>query len=357
MNISARTLFVAAVLLATLAPPVPAEALSCAPTPSFAKAVSDAEIVLQVVPKKLILTQDSGFYWDVYVTDVFKGEITLRSTVSVKEHVWPSTKDRRSSYRVNEPMLLFLGSDNSGSLNHGLCDGHSRSLQVQPLTAEETAILDATRPAHVNEFPDAEHHPNRVAIAYVQAHGIVHGYDDGKYHPDDAINRAEFTKIITLALFSQDVIDQCGSNYFPDVPRDAWYRSYVCRARDGWLLTGYPDGTFRPDDFITFVEAAKILANAYKLVEQDTHCNGRLCPDADTPDHPWFESYVKALESRNAIPSSITRFSQTLSRADMAEMIYRLHADVQTSSTTSYQFMWADKLCSDKTRLHGGTCD
>ncbi len=349
------TLLCAVILAAAL--PTPVFALSCAQPPSFADAVSSAEIIVEVLPKKLVVTEETAFVWDTYVTQVYKGEVTLGSMLSVREQTWPSTMYTTSLYHENEPKLLFLRSDNSGAALHGLCDFHSRSLKERPLTAEEQNILAATRPAFVPSFPDAQNHPNRDAIAYVQEHGIVRGYDDGTFHPDDPMNRAEFTKIITLAFFPQEIIDQCASNYFFDVPSDAWYKSYVCRARDGWLLTGYPDGRFRPDAHISFVEAAKILANAFKLVQRETHCNGRLCPDNDTYDHPWYEKYVKALESKNAIPSSISRFNQTISRADMAEMIHRLHANIQTSSTTSYQFMWANKLCMDKTRIAGGTCE
>lgn len=180
-------------------------------------------------------------------------------------------------------------------------------------------------------------HPNFDAIQYVLDQGIVEGYPDGTFKPDQTINRAEFTKIVTLALFGQTMIDQCGTFYsFSDVPRDAWYVKFVCRARDGWLLTGYPDGTFRPAQSINFGEAAKILANGYNLIQRTEYCNGKLCPDVDTVDHPWYEQYVRAIAEKNAIPTSISRFDQPITRGEMAEMIYRIHAPVTNKASQTF---------------------
>jgi hypothetical protein len=180
-------------------------------------------------------------------------------------------------------------------------------------------------------------HPHATAIQYVQEQGMVSGFPDGTFHPDNAINRAEFTKIITLALYGQDMIDMCGTIYpFPDVPRDAWYQKNICRARDSWLLTGYPDGTFRPGQSINFSEAAKIIANGFGLIQRTDHCNGKLCPDVNTAEHPWYEQYVQALADRHAIPSAISSFAQPITRGEMAEMIYRLKAGVTTEQSPTY---------------------
>mgnify|MGYP003393733938 CR=1 FL=1 len=209
-------------------------------------------------------------------------------------------------------------------------DGTTDCGPQYPLTIALTAS------ASYRDAPNS--HANAAAIRYAQQQGIVAGYSDGTFQPDSLINRAEFTKIITLALYGQEMIDKCGTIYgFSDVPSDAWYVRYICRARDGWLLTGYPDNTFRPAQRINFAEAAKILANAYSLIHREEHCNGKLCPDVDTPDHPWFEQYVRALVSRSAVPFSITGFDRPITRGEMAEMMYRLKAGVTNKLSKTYE--------------------
>lgn len=226
-------------------------------------------------------------------------------------------------------------------LSEGFRDGSVPSFCVT-VAAPETTLsfsLAASSARSFAGFSDVSpNHPNSTAIAYVRQEGVVNGYSDGTFRPDQSINRAEFVKIITLALYGQAMVDQCGTFYnFSDVSRDAWYVKYVCRACDGWLLTGYSDGTFRPSANINFVEAAKILANGYSLIQRTEQCNGKLCPDTDTIDHPWFEQYVQALTTANAIPLSIESFSEPITRGEMAEMIYRLKAGITNKSSQTYE--------------------
>jgi len=179
-------------------------------------------------------------------------------------------------------------------------------------------------------FPDVPaSHPNVTAIAYVQAEGIVGGYPDGTYQPGRTINRAEFTKIIIGAISDPTGIDACStatgfSGYFPDVPQGAWFEPYVCTARLLGLIEGYPDGTFKPERTINFVEAAKILAQAFELSVQ---------ADASL----WYKGYVQTLGIQYAIPVSITGFDSPLTRGEMAEMVWRLHAQERTEASLTYE--------------------
>lgn len=256
--------------------------------------------------------------------------------------------------------IFAPGGTSKGSLEVRVC------LQDPTMTGTTDASCSAPYILWIDggatgSFSDVnDDHANAVAIAYVHRKRIVSGYEDRTFHPDYAINRAEFTKIITLALYGQEAIDRCVVSSFSDVPPGEWFARYVCKARDARLLKGYPDGTFRPGQFINFIEAAKILANAYGLVQHDADCGGKMCPDLNSPDHPWYEQYVRALEAKHAIPPSILRFDQVLMRAEMAEMIYRLDAKIVTlSSMTNDNLLrmleW-DRKCSREIEA-GGTCE
>ncbi len=168
-------------------------------------------------------------------------------------------------------------------------------------------------------FPDVSgDYVNAQAIDYLKNAGVVSGYPDGTYKPTDEINRAEFTKIIVGSLYT----DVKGKNCFPDV-KDEWFAPYVCTAKADGIIAGYPDGTFKPNDKINFSEASKIVANAYKI--SGTASGGQ-----------WFQPFVTALESKNDIPLSVENFDQNVTRDQMAEMVYRLKANVTDKATRTY---------------------
>jgi hypothetical protein len=171
------------------------------------------------------------------------------------------------------------------------------------------------------DFPDVlSDHSNYDAINYVQSNNVIQGYNDGTYRPDIEINRAEFTKIVIGSVMDESQIR--GSNCFPDV-RSEWFAEYVCTAQAQGLIAGYPDGTFRPTQYISFVEAAKIISNANNFLSESSAV--------------WYENFVRNLAEKNAIPVSINQFGKTISRGEMAEMIYRIKADVTSKVSRSYE--------------------
>jgi hypothetical protein len=167
---------------------------------------------------------------------------------------------------------------------------------------------------------------NAYAINALEADGIVQGYADGTFRPDNHINRAEFTKIVVLSKYSQAETDACTVRYpgLSDVPTGAWYARYVCMGTQNAGIEGYPnDRTFRPSNEINFAEAAKILANLYLQPVHGQH-------------EDWFEPYVDALAAAHAIPQSIRGFSQPVTRGEMAEMLWRLRSKTTEKPSATF---------------------
>src|SRR6185295_10570076 len=104
----------------------------------------------------------------------------------------------------------------------------------------------------------------------------------------------EFLKIL---LESRGEVTSDMKNCFPDV-QEEWFAKYVCLAKSEGIVGGYPDGTFKPNQSINFVEASKMLTLAYK---QQVASSG-----------DWYEGYALALESSKAIPPSISALDATL---------------------------------------------
>ncbi len=178
------------------------------------------------------------------------------------------------------------------------------------------------RGAAFSDVPSGDSYAN--AVYYLRDEGIITGYSDGTFRPDQTINRAEFTKIVTGAQFNAAAdIAMCQTASFPDVRKTDWFAPYVCVAKTKNIVAGYPDGTFRPGHNISFAEAAKILVRVFVGDVQS--------------DDVWYKPYVETLETLSAIPTTITRFDQSITRGEMAEMIYRLKMGITSEPSQTYK--------------------
>lgn len=94
-----------------------------------------------------------------------------------------------------------------------------------------------------------------IATAY--KYGVIRGdEEDGSLRPMDNITRAELLAVAMRALNVQ--IDGV-SLEFTDVPGDSWYYSYIGAASELGIVTGYEDGTFKPEDDITRADSFVIF--------------------------------------------------------------------------------------------------
>jgi hypothetical protein len=178
--------------------------------------------------------------------------------------------------------------------------------------------------ASAASFPDVGiDHPYYAAIEYVKMQGIVSGYPDGTFRPDQSINRAEFMKIIEGSIPEAEMgVSVCNtiepSDAFIDVKTDEWFWLSVCMGRGRNIIGGYPDGTFRPSSLINFVETAKIIYNA-------DHIDRRgIASPPPTAENPWFSPYVRYLQEHKAVPTAIRANDQAITRGQLAAMIYSL---------------------------------
>ncbi|MDD5623516.1 MAG: S-layer homology domain-containing protein [Candidatus Peribacteraceae bacterium] len=191
-------------------------------------------------------------------------------------------------------------------------------------------------------------HVNYDAIKYVQMQGIVSGYPDGSFRPNQEINRAEFVKII-VNVASPAAVEGClkeNGRPFRDVAPSEWFAPYVCAAKLRNLVSGYPDGTFKPEHDINFVEAAKIIVNALSTV-----------PEAEPAGGVWYRQDVETLANANAIPLAVTDFDYLLRRGDMAEIIYRLMAGEASKPSRTYEELADEVQPGEEWPLYDGSRD
>ena len=97
-------------------------------------------------------------------------------------------------------------------------------------------------------------------IADLADKGVLNGYPDGTFKPDSNVTRAEFAKIIGLAMGYSP--NPSASQKFPDVAQNHWAFGNIASAVDHGLVQGYPDGTFGPSRNVTKAEILTIIARA-----------------------------------------------------------------------------------------------
>ncbi|MDX9970442.1 MAG: S-layer homology domain-containing protein [Candidatus Gracilibacteria bacterium] len=100
-------------------------------------------------------------------------------------------------------------------------------------------------------------------INWLQDQGVVQGYEDGTFGVYKDINRAEFLKMLYETIGGIDTSKFPKQSPFPDVSENIWYYKYVTQAYIDGVVQGYTDGTFKPENNITLAEALKIVEEAF----------------------------------------------------------------------------------------------
>ncbi|MCL2153527.1 MAG: S-layer homology domain-containing protein [Oscillospiraceae bacterium] len=124
------------------------------------------------------------------------------------------------------------------------------------------------------EFDDISDQTVRTAATLLQNLGIVSGYGDGKFHPADNLTRAQFCKMAVMLSGTHDVGAYEKFTIFPDVRADHWGAGYINAAvRSLKMVTGYPDGTFKPDISVSFAQAVTTLMRLLGYTDSEVGLN------------------------------------------------------------------------------------
>jgi hypothetical protein len=119
----------------------------------------------------------------------------------------------------------------------------------------ENWAIDTTGGPHFTDVP-----PNHTFYQYVETafnHQIINGYADGTFRPSNNVTRGQLTKIVVLA---EEWTQICpAQNTFSDVPFDNPFYCFVETAVEHGIINGYADGTFRPNNNATRGQISKIV--------------------------------------------------------------------------------------------------
>ena len=127
------------------------------------------------------------------------------------------------------------------------------------------------------------------AISTLSNAGIITGYPDGTFRPNAPITRAEFAAI--AARFSEVIYN--GGNSFTDVPENHWAARYIALAEYlGWI-NGYPDGTFKPEQNITRAESMTLINRVLERDVEEEHMLEDMVKWPDNLPGAWYYEAVQ----------------------------------------------------------------
>jgi len=126
------------------------------------------------------------------------------------------------------------------------------------------------------EFDDMASHWAKDTVNNTGSRMIIAGTGEGRFSPDRHITRAEFAAMIVRAL---GLGASSGPSAFTDVKESDWFSGAIRTAVEYGLLSGYADGAFRPNDKITREQAMVILARAMTVTGLKDRLTGGLAED------------------------------------------------------------------------------
>ena len=130
------------------------------------------------------------------------------------------------------------------------------------------------------EFNDTKSTKFEDAVNVLTKLSIVNGYEDGTFRPNNEVTRAEMAKLIIVMTGRDSVASSLkGKTQFPDVVEGGWASGYINCAVAQNIIKGYPDGTFKPNNQVTYAEAATMVLRALnytKELETETYPTGYM---------------------------------------------------------------------------------
>ena len=162
-------------------------------------------------------------------------------------------------------------------------------------------ILDGKPvPVTENKFSDISNdYWGKNEVNYLASKGILIGYEDGTFRPENPITRAEIATILVRA--NTDIKEKIKA-VFPDVNDEYWAKKYIDKANELGYMIGYEDGTFRPENPITRAETVVTLNRIYRNPCDFKETNSDKIPFTDLDKNNWaYNDIIKATISHEHI--------------------------------------------------------
>lgn len=256
----------------------PAATITANTTDTQGKPLTGASFVLTDSRGREAYTATSNANGIVHFSDVSNGTYTLLEKSAPKGYV---ASDETYTLTVSDSRITMNGKD------------------YAPVTFVNRKAAELNRTDHL---------------------AFLSGYTNGTFEPDRNMTRAEVTTMFARLLTEKMAADQTYSNTFSDVAKSHWAANYIGYMQQFGIITGYADGSFRPDASVTRAEFAAIASRFETLTEGTKSFS-------DVPGSHWAAKYINFAATRgwvNGYADGTFRPNNSITRAEVAAVTCRL---------------------------------
>lgn len=160
---------------------------------------------------------------------------------------------------------------------------------------------------------------------------IMQGDGDGNFRLGDTVTRAEFTKVaVATSSFRNSVASGISVSPFPDVNYKNWAAPYIKVALSNNIVSGYPDGTFKPSKTVTYEEGLTILLRLLGYSSEDFGSS-------------WPSGQIGLAENIDLTKNVNRVQGEALTRGDVANLAYNLLNTKAKGASANYitTFEWS----------------
>ena len=181
--------------------------------------------------------------------------------------------------------------------------------KVLSLVLAFAMILGSFGFVFASDFPDVsdtEYFSEPVNV--LSGFGVIGGFPDGTFGPEKEVTRAQMATMIVNALGM--TVNGQSDTKFSDVPKSHWASGFIAYATSVGFVAGYPDGTFKPDDPVTYDQALTMIvaAEGYK---------------AESLPGNWPGNFVNKAKSLGMLDICATTGTDKAPRGDIACFLYK----------------------------------
>ena len=181
--------------------------------------------------------------------------------------------------------------------------------------------LQATLKSNETVFSDISGHWAESRIKEAVKIGFVTGYQDGTFKPNATVTRAEFATLLNNAMKNKDT-----ANFnFKDIKKNDWYYEQIQKAVAVGFFSGYEDNTFKPNNPITRQEVAKVISSTITTGNIDGD-GATLLSDYNSIQN-WAKPSVNIAFNKSYImgyPEKLYKPTKALTRAEAVKIIYEI---------------------------------
>ena len=254
--------------------------------------------------------------------------------------IW--TSDNESVATVDENGIVkFIGEGTA------IITAQSKTNKTLKDTVTVTVTKAVATPTPKPAEPTPEPTKEPSIITKTMLNPYIVGYDDNVFGPELPISREEVSAIFARLIANNIYMDKAYDTSFPDVG-EGWSKDYIGYLEKFSVVTGYEDGTFRPQNYITRAEMAVMMAKAEGYDISGYMSSDELAyPDVDEGYSEWAVKAIKYLTDRGVMegyPDGTFGPNRPITRAETVATVNRVLADMTVGNI--------EVLPSDMTEAH-----